>query len=81
MLTKNYRDVQEKFNGMELLEMVQKRSVKDLIELKRKKLLSMGLNLDTMSYELREKYYRDVSVLDDEEEEENQVRNRRPTVD
>lgn len=61
--------------------MVQKRSVKDLIELKRKKLLSMGLNLDTMSYELREKYYRDVSVLDDEEEEENQVRNRRPTVD
>lgn len=66
---------------MELLEMVQKRSVKDLIELKRKKLLSMGLNLDTMSYELREKYYRDVSVLDDEEEEENQVRNRRPTVD
>jgi hypothetical protein len=81
VLTKNYRDVQEKFNGMELLEMVQKRSVKDLIELKRKKLLSMGLNLDTMSYELREKYYRDVSVLDDEEEEENQVRNRRPTVD
>lgn len=73
--------MQEKFNGMELLEMVQKRSVKDLIELKRKKLLSMGLNLDTMSYELREKYYRDVSVLDDEEEEENQVRNRRPTVD
>lgn len=65
VLTKNYREVADKFDGLDLLEMVQKRSAKELIELKRKKLLSMGLNLDTMSYELREKYYRDVSVLDD----------------
>lgn len=59
----------EGFNGMELLELVQKRNTRELVDMKRKKLLAMGLDIDGMSYEVREKYYREVDLLEGEEEE------------
>jgi hypothetical protein len=44
--------------------MVQKRNTRELIEMKRKKLAAMGVDVDNMSYEMREKWYRDVSLFD-----------------
>jgi hypothetical protein len=80
IIEKNYTGKREEFNGIKLLEDVHKSTAKELIDLKRKKLIAMGVDIDNISYEMREKYYREVSILDGEVEEEGQTRIR-PTVD
>jgi hypothetical protein len=41
-----------------VLENVQKRNVKDIIDMKRKKLISMGIDIDNLNYDAKEKYYK-----------------------
>jgi hypothetical protein len=50
VLEKNYREIREKFNGIELLEEMQKKNTKEIIQLKRKKLLTMGIDIDHLTY-------------------------------
>lgn len=44
---------------------MQKKCTKEIIQLKRKKLMEMGIDIDHATYEEREKYYSEIS-LDDE---------------
>lgn len=50
VLEKQYKEVQQKFNGLELLEQMQKKNTKEIVQLKRKKLLSMGIDIDHLTY-------------------------------
>lgn len=36
---------------------MQKRNTKEIVQLKRKKLLEMGIDIDHLTYEQRERYY------------------------
>ena len=53
VLDKNYKDTEKKFKGVELLEEMQKKNTKEIVQLKRKKLLSMGVDIDHLTYEQR----------------------------
>jgi len=53
VLEKPYKEVKEKFGGIELLEEMQKRNTKEIVQLKRKKLLAMGIDIDHLTYEQR----------------------------
>lgn len=70
-MEKNYKDVEKKFKGLELLEQMQKRNTKEIVQMKRKKLLAMGIDIDHLTYEQRERYYKDIvleeAVEDDDE--------------
>lgn len=51
---------------------MQKRNTKDIVQLKRKKLLAMGIDIDHLTYEQRERYYNEVDLdqaFDDEDDE------------
>lgn len=48
-----------------MLENVHKSTTRELIRLKRKKLLEMGVEIDHVSYEMREKYFREVSIVEE----------------
>jgi hypothetical protein len=55
--------------------MMQKKSTKEIVQIKRKKLMEMGIDIDHVSYEQREKYYQEIN-LDEElnmDIEENKV--------
>jgi hypothetical protein len=80
IIEKKYTSKREEFNGIKLIEEVHKSTAKELIDLKRKRLIAMGIDIDNLSYEIREKYYREVSILDDEAEDEGKARIR-PAVD
>lgn len=43
---------------------MQKKNTKEIVQLKRKKLQTMGVDVDNLTYEQREKYYNEM-VLDD----------------
>jgi hypothetical protein len=43
---------------------MQKKNTKDIVEMKRKKLFSMGINLDNLTYEQQEKYYTEILFSD-----------------
>ena len=53
VLDKPYKEVVEKFRGIELLEDMQKRNTKEIVQMKRKKLLAMGIDIDHLTYEQR----------------------------
>jgi hypothetical protein len=64
--------VESTFKGLELLEEMQKKNTKDIVQMKRKKLQSMGVDVDNLTYEQREKYYNDLvleETIADEDEE------------
>ena len=51
---------------------MQKRNTKEIVQLKRKKLLAMGVDIDHLTYEQRERYYAEVELegeLGDDEDE------------
>ena len=62
VLEKPYREVREKFRGIELLEEMQKRNTKEIVQLKRRKLLAMGVDIDHLTYEQRERHYNEVDL-------------------
>ena len=41
---------------------MQKRNTKEIVQLKRKKLLAMGIDIDHLTYEQRERYYNEVEL-------------------
>ena len=53
VLEKPYKDVTQKFGSHQLLEEMQKRNTKEIVQLKRKKLLAMGIDIDHLTYEQR----------------------------
>lgn len=55
----------EVFNGLELLEKVQKRTTRTVIDLKRKKLMENGVDIDNLTYDLKEKYYKEVNLIEE----------------
>jgi hypothetical protein len=72
VLEKPYKDFSEKFQALALLEEMQKRNTKEIVQLKRKKLLAMGIDIDHLTYEQRERYYSEVELgeaFDDEDDE------------
>lgn len=50
MLEKDHKNVQIKFNALELLESRQKKTTRETIQLKRKKLLEMGIDIDHATF-------------------------------
>ena len=42
--------------------------------MKRKKLISMGIDIDNLNYEAKEKYYREVELHEEEAEDEDEVK-------
>lgn len=65
-----------------MLDEVHKHTTRELIKLKRKKLLEMGVEIDHVSYEMREKYFREVSVIEEGDELEEQSKGKgKPTID
>ena len=63
-----------KFKGIELLEEMQKRNTKEIVQLKRKKLLSMGVDIDHLTYEQRERYYSELVLEDAIEDDDEEVK-------
>lgn len=42
--------------------------------MKRKKLISMGIDIDNLNYEAKEKFYKEISLTEDEINEEGDIR-------
>lgn len=57
-----------------MLESVQKRNTKEVINMKRKKLISMGIDIDNVNYDAKEKFYKEVVLTEDEIGEEGEIR-------
>ena len=74
VLEKPYKEVKEKFASHSLLEEMQKRNTKEIVQLKRKKLLAMGIDIDHLTYEQRERYYAEVQLEGDLGDEEDEVK-------
>jgi len=72
VIDKNYTCKREEFEGVKMLENVHKSTTREIIRLKRKKLLEMGVEIDHVSYEMREKYFREVSIVDEGDDSEEQ---------
>ena len=45
--------MKEKFNGIELVEQMQKKNTREITQLKRKKIISMGIDIDHLTFEAR----------------------------
>lgn len=73
VLEKNYKEVREKFKGYELLEEMQRRNTKEIVQLKRNRLLAMGVDIDHLTYEQRERYYNEM-VLEDALDDDDEVK-------
>jgi hypothetical protein len=50
ILDKNYDEVKEKFNGIDLIEAMQKKNMREITSLKRKKIISMGIDIDHLTF-------------------------------
>lgn len=74
VLEKPYKDVREKFAGIELLEEMQKRNTKQIVQLKRKKLLAMGIDIDHLTYQQRQRYYNEVELDGEFDDGDDQVK-------
>lgn len=82
VIDKNYMCKREEFEGVKMLEDVHKSTTRELIRLKRKKLIEMGVEIDHVSYEMREKYFREVSVVEEGDETEEHIKGRgKPAID
>lgn len=74
VLEKQYKEVEVKFKGLALLEEMQKKNTKEIVQLKRKKLLSMGIDIDHLTYEQRERYYNEMVLEDTMEDDDEEVK-------
>ena len=50
VLERDYKKVDRVFDGLGVLEVMQKKCTKEIIQLKRKKLLEMGIDIDHATY-------------------------------
>lgn len=53
---------------------MQKRNTKEIVQMKRKKLLAMGIDIDHLTYEQREKYYKDIVLEEGIEDDDEEVK-------
>jgi hypothetical protein len=53
---------------------MQKKKTKDIVQMKRKKLQAMGVDVDNLTYEQREKYYNEMVLEDNINDEDEEVR-------
>jgi cytidylate kinase len=53
VLERDYKKVDRVFDGLGVLEVMQKKCTKEIIQLKRKKLLEMGIDIDHLTFEAR----------------------------
>ena len=65
MLDSDFRKASVTFNGMSLLESSQKRTAKQIIDMKRKKLIADGIDIDNLTYEVKERHYKEVNLYED----------------
>lgn len=53
---------------------MQKRNTKEIVQMKRKKLLAMGIDIDHLTYEQRERYYKDIVLEEGMEDDDEEVK-------
>ena len=80
VIDKNYTCSREEFEGVKMLDNVHKLTTRELIRLKRKKLLEMGVEIDHVSYEMREKYFREVSIIEEGDDSDEQGKGKGKTT-
>ena len=62
------------FAGIELLEQMQKKNTKEIVQIKRKKLLAMGVDIDHLNYESRQRYYNEVQLDEEMDDDDDEVK-------
>ena len=53
---------------------MQKRNTKQIVQLKRKKLLAMGIDIDHLTYEQRQRYYNELELDTDFGDEDDEIK-------